>query len=203
MTIAIRTLLAKHGLGLTYSQARPMLEKSDGVTVVPEPPTRSEGLSAIEAAYKERDGKVPPPTLLVDAEAIKKICAKLRIEATPALIKECHAVGLYRTEVNAFNVTKNNFKKKGGNVSLKPSHEKNAKAHAAVKAGAKVVGRRGRKPAVVMDLLDDNAALDLVEEVGGVSAANDKIESMKAEIARLESAVEVVVAQSKRYAKVA
>ena len=210
LTQAIRSLCDETGGDITHAESRPRLKKM-GFDVVPDPGRRSANLRALDEYdgidFSARDivGTIEA-TLGVDNATAKKIASEGRRHDA------------FKAERNNFDVTKYNWKKARESGKASPSRKPtNANSKSRVAASstasrppAKHAKNRTATATTTPVATGDLAALEYVEQAGGLSAveqqladAQAQVEAAQAEVDRLQGIVDAVQAHVARVEKVA
>lgn len=223
LTEAIRSLLDETNGSITHAEVRPRLVEM-GFDIAVEQDRMSSQLSAVNEyeydvqalkdALRDNDMKLVRQIL----DPVFKATG-LDESTQQAVIDEMIVRIEYAAERNHFDVTKFNWRQTANSakpsVSRKPESTKNSRARAVTKKSSSpppkhrrrtsdiVVTepkRRGRprKVVAVQPSMDELAALEIIEKLGGVSHAETRIEELRAEANRLENAIELLAQLTKR-----
>lgn len=177
-TVACRELFKKHGLNLSYKDARPLL-KEMGVKVVKSPGRVSEKFSQFWAVAKDYNFQEVRGT---DQENqwYEELCRKAGLQSSDvAEIRREHSARLaWQKQQTLYDVNKHTYRKShaSGVVSRKPATSK-----------------RGRKPAASKQLQTKTNAMEAVKYVlenGGVEAVQGQVADLESKIAEMTAEVE-------------
>lgn len=207
LTTALRELFAQHNGKITYTEARPLLEKA-GFQLAVDPGALSENMKKFEDIAKNYSEPSRREAEKLQAFRHKIAAEKMGLNGTAlkALMTEFEHRDAYAREENNFNVTKYQWglsARGKGKGSRKPTQVRNVKAAATRKGVRKNTPKRREVAAIsANDQGREEAAFAELQRLGGVAAVQQQVEDLRKqaeELANKATELEQTLALAQNY----